>query len=413
MRKQNGRKHKFSLFLSIIVSALIFTLISVVGKLTIYQEYNLNLWKTPILTVMFEAAKDGVYPWDIIDRSNGWEVQDTDSELVMANGLPKEEGSKPSQIEDSQIGSSQTEHSQTEHSQTENSSSEIVPSKPAQSGNNKTESSKSDGKDEIDQGGKGDSKKEEQKEEETSTEVDTSKKEENSEETESGKNNSESEKKDDVDGENDSISEEEKSKKSDLKLGEVEQAYFDDALFIGDSRTVGLSEYSYLNNATYYSDVGLSVYSVFDKKIAKIGKKSVTLEEALKKTQFKKIYIMLGINELGTGTTKTFVAKYEEMLDRIEQLQPDAYIMIQAIMNIGKDRSDSDKIYNNKNITDRNEGLETLADDKKIFFINVNEVITDEAGYLPENYTFDSVHLKGKYYDKWADFLMEHGIVEK
>ena len=408
MRKQNGRKHKFSLFLSILVSALIFTLISVVGKLTIYQEYNLNLWKTPILTVMFEAAKDGVYPWDIIDRSNGWEVQDTDSELVMANGLPKEEGSKPSQIEDSQIGSSQTENSQTE-----NSSSEIAPSKPAQSSNNQTESSKSDGKDEIDQGGKENSKKEEQKEEETSTEVDTSKKEENSEETESGKNNSESEKKDDVDGENDSISEEEKSKKSDLKLGEVEQAYFDDALFIGDSRTVGLSEYSYLDNATYYSDVGLSVYSVFDKKIAKIGKKSVTLEEALKKTQFKKIYIMLGINELGTGTTKTFVAKYEEMLDRIEQLQPDAYIMIQAIMNIGKERSDSDKIYNNKNITDRNEGLETLADDKKVFYINVNEVITDEEGYLPENYTFDSVHLKGKYYDKWADFLMEHGIVEK
>ena len=33
----------------------------------------------------------------------------------------------------------------------------------------------------------------------------------------------------------------------------VDASYFDDALFIGDSRTVGLKEYGTLNNATFFT----------------------------------------------------------------------------------------------------------------------------------------------------------------
>ena len=40
----------------------------------------------------------------------------------------------------------------------------------------------------------------------------------------------------------------------------VDASYFDDALFIGDSRTVGLKEYGTLNNATFFANTGLSIY---------------------------------------------------------------------------------------------------------------------------------------------------------
>ena len=53
-----------------------------------------------------------------------------------------------------------------------------------------------------------------------------------------------------------------------LQFTTVDASYFDDALFIGDSRTVGIAEYGSLKNATYFADVGLNVYVAQTKAVA-------------------------------------------------------------------------------------------------------------------------------------------------
>lgn len=45
----------------------------------------------------------------------------------------------------------------------------------------------------------------------------------------------------------------------------VDDSYFDDALFIGDSRTEGLALYGSLTNADYFSSVGLTIFKVTEK----------------------------------------------------------------------------------------------------------------------------------------------------
>lgn len=192
----------------------------------------------------------------------------------------------------------------------------------------------------------------------------------------------------------------------------VEESYFDDALFIGDSRTVGLSEYSGWSEPTYHADVGMTIYSVFDKKVIDKNKQKISLSQLLETKKFGKIYIMLGINEMGDGTTQSFTEAYEQVVQKIQQLQPDALIYIEGIMNVTKKKSDSDPIFNNINIKDRNESLSTLADQKTVFYIDVNEVITDETGGIPQDETFDSIHLKAAYYSIWTDFLLNHGVVK-
>jgi hypothetical protein len=52
---------------------------------------------------------------------------------------------------------------------------------------------------------------------------------------------------------------------------DVPADYFDDALFIGDSRTVGISEYGGLDNADFFADIGMSVYTVFTKIVSVEG----------------------------------------------------------------------------------------------------------------------------------------------
>ncbi len=193
----------------------------------------------------------------------------------------------------------------------------------------------------------------------------------------------------------------------------VDESYFDDALFIGDSRTVGLSEYSNWKNPVYYADVGLTVYHVFDKEIAKVNGETMNIDQALQRQKFGKIYIMLGINELGRGTTETFAAKYSQVIGRIRELQPDAIIFIEGIMGVSKKKSDSDPIFNNKNIQERNAAIESLADNSSVYYIDVNQVIMDGSGGIPSEYTFDNVHLKAAYYSIWTNYLMEHGVIRK
>lgn len=193
----------------------------------------------------------------------------------------------------------------------------------------------------------------------------------------------------------------------------VEDDYFADAVFIGDSRTVGMYEYEGLENvSTFYASTGLTVYKLFDSDIVQVPgqKKKITVEEALQQNSFAKIYLMIGINEMGTGTVETFTEKYREVLEHLQELQPDAIIYIQAIMKVTTERSNQGDYINNEGIIARNEELEKLADNRKIFYLDVNPLICDETGGMVESYTFDGVHLKAQYIQIWKDFLKQHAI---
>ncbi len=195
----------------------------------------------------------------------------------------------------------------------------------------------------------------------------------------------------------------------------VTEDYFNDAVFIGDSRTVGLFEYGGLEErADFFAKISLTIYDVFTAPVAEdeeTGEK-ITVEDALEKKQYGKVYLMLGINELGTGNTEYFMDHYTAAVEKIRQLQPDAVIFVQGIMRVTGEKDESDPIFNNTNINEKNEAIATLADNRNIFYIDVNEVVCDENGNLVHEYTIDEIHLKAKYYEIWKQFLLEHGIVK-
>ncbi len=197
---------------------------------------------------------------------------------------------------------------------------------------------------------------------------------------------------------------------------EVTEDYFNDAVFIGDSRTVGLFEYGGLEErADFFAKISLTIYDVFTEPVAKdeeTGEK-ITVEEALSKKQYGKVYLMLGINELGTGNTEYFMKSYTAAVEKIRELQPDAIIFVEGIMRVTGEKNENDPIFNNTNINEKNDAIATLADNRDVFYIDVNEVVCDENGDLIGEYTIDEIHLKAKYYEIWKDFLLKHGIVKE
>ena len=193
----------------------------------------------------------------------------------------------------------------------------------------------------------------------------------------------------------------------------VEDDYFADAVFIGDSRTVGMFEYGGLEEiSTFYASTGLTVYKIFDSEIVSVPdeRKKISVEEALEQNSFAKIYLMIGINEMGTGTVESFLEKYQEVVNHLRELQPDAVIYLQAIMKVTAERSAQGDYITNEGIAARNEGIAGIADNEKIFFLDVNPLVCDETGGMVPDYTFDGVHLKAKYIQIWKDFLKTHAI---
>ena len=194
----------------------------------------------------------------------------------------------------------------------------------------------------------------------------------------------------------------------------VEDDYFSDAVFIGDSRTVGMFEYGDLENiSTFYASTGMTIYSLLDANIVEVAgqKQKITIEQALGERQFAKIYLMVGINEMGRGDLEGFLEAYAGVVERLKQLQPEAVIYLQSIIRVSEVRSKKGDYIHNEGIHARNEGIAALADNVRVYYLDVNPVLCDINGNLEASYTADGVHLKAKYIPLWKDFLKQHAVV--
>lgn len=189
----------------------------------------------------------------------------------------------------------------------------------------------------------------------------------------------------------------------------VTDDYFSDALFIGDSRTDGIRMFSGLNNTTYFCSAGLDFKDAFKKTLSIDKTTKSTLENLLATKKFGKIYIMLGINELGFPMN-VIESHATQVIQTVQKYQPGAIIFVQANLHVTKSRSASDKDVNNKRINELNEILKKFANNTNIFYLDANVLFDDEHGALNPKMTSDDTHIHGKYYKTWAEWLKTKGI---
>ena len=189
-----------------------------------------------------------------------------------------------------------------------------------------------------------------------------------------------------------------------------DKSYFDDALFIGDSRTAGLQIYGTLDNADYFASAGLNLYTVNSVKVEVEKGKKIKLEQMLEENVYGKVYIMLGINELGYDFDTT-VAKYQAFIEYIFEKQPQTIIYVCANMHVNSLRNELDEIHNNAAINRMNEQISRFADGERVFYLDVNPLFDDEYGNLSQEYISDDTHLMGMYYATWCDWYAQNTVV--
>lgn len=199
----------------------------------------------------------------------------------------------------------------------------------------------------------------------------------------------------------------EKSTSSGSTAGKTDNSYFQDAVFIGDSRTEGLGNSGLMGGATFYAYKGLMVDTAFTKQVISEGGEKLTVVDALRRHKYGKVYIMLGVNELGWASEDVFIKRYGKLVDEIKRIEPSSKVYVQSILPVSKAKSDKG-IYTNERIRLYNRLMKEMCAEKNVKYLDVYSAVVDSSGALPEDAAVDGVHLNAAYCKKWANYLRSH-----
>ena len=204
----------------------------------------------------------------------------------------------------------------------------------------------------------------------------------------------------------------------------ADSSYFDDACFIGHSLVVGMSSYLGLPNADYYAVSGISASTMltydrfpleetYEDEDGNTVNELGTIADVLAENSYGKVYIMLGVNELGPEDDHANMY-YNSMIDLVEivqETQPGAIIYLISITPIGRDRSESSANFNRENALHFNDMLQQVSLDTGAYYIDAFGAFCDSSGYMPADcVTADGIHLLAAKYSVLKELLLTHTV---
>ena len=196
--------------------------------------------------------------------------------------------------------------------------------------------------------------------------------------------------------------------------GQVDLGYFADAAFLGDSLTVGFSDYQInLGGALICGYTGVGPDAIVNRSAVKNPTRGEEVAlDVLAAAQPKKLYILLGTNTLTTlGASDRFLAYYGQMLDVLrETLGEDCVIYVQSIPPVRPAVAAEKPGLATDVLRGVNEQLAQMAAEKGCVYLDLWEALADGEGNLKEMLAApDGVHLSaGNGYGAWVTYLRNH-----
>ena len=196
--------------------------------------------------------------------------------------------------------------------------------------------------------------------------------------------------------------------------GQVDLSYFSDAALLGDSLTVGFSDYSInLGGALICGYTGVGPDAIVNRSAVKSPTRGQEVAlDVLAAAQPRKLYILLGTNTLTTlGASDRFLAYYGQMLDMLrEALGEDCVIYVQSIPPVRPSAAAEKPGLASDVLRGVNEQLAQMAASKGCVYLDLWEALADGEGNLKEMLAApDGVHLSaGNGYGAWVTYLRNH-----
>lgn len=202
----------------------------------------------------------------------------------------------------------------------------------------------------------------------------------------------------------------------------VDSSFFDNVAFVGDSVSLKLSYYAVatgeLGNAQFFTAGSLgcanALWDVSDESVhpSYQGEKML-VEDCIAKSGADKVYIMLGMNDIGLYGIEDTVENYRTLVKRILDKSPSVKIYVQSMTPMTSTSEIMGDTLNNPNIKVYNGLLSKMCLENGWTFIDVASVMYDEAGEnLKHEYCSDpdglGVHFTEEGCKIWIEYLSTH-----
>lgn len=189
----------------------------------------------------------------------------------------------------------------------------------------------------------------------------------------------------------------------------VDASFFDDAAFVGDSISLKLSNYAEetgaLGDATFLVRGSYGVGNEVEAGYHIIFRgQEMVIEEALTQAGVSKVFIMLGMNDIGLYGIDATIENWGEMIENIRSKCPDMDIYIQSMTPVWTGGEVGS--LNNANVDTYNDRLEEFAAANGCVYIDVASYLKDSTGGLATAFCSDEyVHLTDEGASTWIKVL--------
>ena len=207
--------------------------------------------------------------------------------------------------------------------------------------------------------------------------------------------------------------------------GEVPYSFFNDAVFVGDSVSLKLNLYVSAQRKTDSNFMGTAQFLTpgsygTGNELKELGSDNsvhpsyngteMYLADAIQSMGAKKVFIMLGMNDIAVYGNDGAVKNMETVLTQIKEKNPETSIYVQSMTPIvGTAQTSS---LTNENLNIYNAGLKTMCEQNGYTYLDVASVMKDSEGNLKREYCSDpdnmGVHFTDEGCKVWIDYLRTH-----
>lgn len=189
----------------------------------------------------------------------------------------------------------------------------------------------------------------------------------------------------------------------------LSETYFGKCAFVGDSISVGLGDYQLVPIKNVFAEVGMNIEKI-NTETMNTAYGEMTVLDALKTAKPENIYIMLGSNGISWLSISDMLQYYSQFVDNVRKELPDSKIYILSIPPVTAERETAEnEPINNLDIDKYNSELLKMADEKKIYYVDINTALKGNDGKFPsEMAEKDGMHFVKTTYSVMLDYILSH-----
>lgn len=171
----------------------------------------------------------------------------------------------------------------------------------------------------------------------------------------------------------------------------------DDIVFLGNSITDG-GEFNELFGMNNIKNRGIrsDIIPGVEKRL-----------EQVTKGQPKKIFLLIGINDVSHGlSVQQLAERYSRLVKKIKAQTPDTKLYVQSVMPINNSITKYKSLMGKENTIKKfNEQIKKIAEAEGATYVDLWPALADNKGNLKKAYTNDGLHLTGAGYRAWRDAI--------